>query len=508
MNFKNIIVIIVFLLLSAGEALPSTYYVKTDGNDDLDGKSDATAWRTIGKVNSHKFNTGDDIYFKCGDVWKGNFINVDWTGTSADRVTIGAYFGSGTIGVYGEKPIIDGNNTAPSHHTYALIFSSGRDYITAENFRLINSNGHGVRFVTGADNCTVRNIDCENMSMSGIGWYTSKNGLVENCSVTLAGMGYKRGEFKDWPFSIGGSQDCNNITIRGCKIYKVYTEAIGLFKNTDNCLVENNIIYSAQKWGIYIDGGQNNTIRYNLVYGTTDDDFHRGNNMCGPGIGVADEGLVEYRSKSNKIYGNYIAYVGAGIWLGAPQGYQVTDTLVYNNTVIDCYYGIMLTYYFANTSIKNNIFWNPSGGKTVLKYGNDYSGINANHNLWGEKIPSELMGPDDIIGAPLIQKTSGWHSLAGGDLKLSDFSLTNSSLALNAGENLGTDYDLIVDANTQQTALYFSSTMLKTEKSITMTPYKQSEHGAGWEIGADIFLESSNGSTKPSTPENLRIQFY
>jgi hypothetical protein len=39
-----------------------TYYVKNSGNDALDGRSDATAWKTLAKVQSTSFRQGDNIY--------------------------------------------------------------------------------------------------------------------------------------------------------------------------------------------------------------------------------------------------------------------------------------------------------------------------------------------------------------------------------------------------------------------------------------------------------------
>ena len=50
----------------------TTYYVSTDGNDDNDGKSETTPWRTLGKVSSAPLSAGDGVAFKRGDTFRGS----------------------------------------------------------------------------------------------------------------------------------------------------------------------------------------------------------------------------------------------------------------------------------------------------------------------------------------------------------------------------------------------------------------------------------------------------
>lgn len=48
----------------------TTYYVKNDGNDELAGTSDETAWATLSKVNGASFDSGDVILLKRGGIWR------------------------------------------------------------------------------------------------------------------------------------------------------------------------------------------------------------------------------------------------------------------------------------------------------------------------------------------------------------------------------------------------------------------------------------------------------
>ncbi len=87
-----IFLLVVFGLLGAGNVSAATYYVKPDGNDNADGRSDATAWKTIAKVNSFSFQPGDDVYFKCGGTWNER-LYIDWGGVDENnRAIIGAYY--------------------------------------------------------------------------------------------------------------------------------------------------------------------------------------------------------------------------------------------------------------------------------------------------------------------------------------------------------------------------------------------------------------------------------
>ncbi|MBR9692823.1 right-handed parallel beta-helix repeat-containing protein, partial [Candidatus Woesearchaeota archaeon] len=98
------------------EALPtptghSTYYVDaTNGNDDNDGLSPASAWQTTGRVptGTGELQPGDSVLFKRGDTFRSKTMYTTWSraplsirasGTEENPITFGAY---GT----GEKPII------------------------------------------------------------------------------------------------------------------------------------------------------------------------------------------------------------------------------------------------------------------------------------------------------------------------------------------------------------------------------------------------------------------
>ena len=49
----------------------TTYYVSNVGNDDSDGKSPETAWKTLQKVSEANLFPGDGVLFRRGDIFRG-----------------------------------------------------------------------------------------------------------------------------------------------------------------------------------------------------------------------------------------------------------------------------------------------------------------------------------------------------------------------------------------------------------------------------------------------------
>ena len=57
------------IFVMASSAWAKTYYIDaTKGNDNNNGQSSSTAWKTIAKVNASSFNPGDQILFKKGEI--------------------------------------------------------------------------------------------------------------------------------------------------------------------------------------------------------------------------------------------------------------------------------------------------------------------------------------------------------------------------------------------------------------------------------------------------------
>ncbi|MCK5270354.1 MAG: hypothetical protein KAJ46_06200, partial [Sedimentisphaerales bacterium] len=107
---------------------------------------------------------------------------------------------------------------------------------------------------------------------------------------------------------------------------------------------------------------------------------------------------------------------------------------------------------FGN-EIKNNIFWLYDLSVEDYQFWGyaPYTGITWDYNLWSSDPDPEcpyswhcerVKGPHDPPYAlPLLTKTSGWHSVSVGDITPDEFTLQNSSPAIDAGTDVGLTHD-------------------------------------------------------------------
>lgn len=84
----------------------SIYYIDARyGSDANRGTSPQQAWKTIGKINSHVFQPGDQLLFKAGSIYEGQ-LKPQGSGTRQQPVRVGKYG-------EGYKPRIQGNGCMP-----------------------------------------------------------------------------------------------------------------------------------------------------------------------------------------------------------------------------------------------------------------------------------------------------------------------------------------------------------------------------------------------------------
>ena len=88
------VLIILFISISSVVSGTQYYISRTTGDDTRDGLSEASAWKTISKVNASSFNPGDIIAFNKGDVWREQLI-VPSSGSSENYIVFTTY-GTGT----------------------------------------------------------------------------------------------------------------------------------------------------------------------------------------------------------------------------------------------------------------------------------------------------------------------------------------------------------------------------------------------------------------------------
>jgi hypothetical protein len=145
------------LLLLFGGGSQVVYYVDaTGGNDANDGKSAATAWQTIGKVNATTLPSGAQVLFKRGETW-----TLSVALALASGVTYADY-GSGA------KPILNGADTVN------CATAADKTGITLRNLDLRD----GLDACALFDTCT--NITVTSCDMSGAG--NDNLIFIDNCA--------------------------------------------------------------------------------------------------------------------------------------------------------------------------------------------------------------------------------------------------------------------------------------------------------------------------------------
>jgi len=464
------------------EITGTSYFVKPaseGGSDSNTGLSDAQAWATINKVNSHSFQTGENVFFKCGGTW-GKPLIIDWFGTADNRVVVGAYYGDGNIGVSGNKPVFDGDNlTVPAAGSYSGLVHVVQSYVTVENIRCVDSGGMGfsAKGTSSANrilNVNFANMESSNTYMHGVRYKYVSGGTISGCDMTRCGRGWQLGYKDTWPAAIN-TNNSDNIIIKNNIVHENFGEGIGPYYGSDGIIIEDNICYANRSGQIYIDHSKNCIIRRNLCYGTTDSTYWRGD-FPAFGIGINDEDRHTILSENNKVYDNLVAYTKLGMWIATRADASVfKDSVIYNNVLVDNRRNFEISGGpWQNSFVRNNISWCISGDCEHINTSSPTPGLTWDHNNWSSAVGTPVSGIDDIIGLPKLSKTTGWRSLTAGSLTGSDFTLQSTSPAIDKGANLGAPYNQ---------GLNSASTWVNNISTLNQNDY------GSWEIGAFVYAD-------------------
>jgi parallel beta-helix repeat protein len=332
------------ILLFSMSTHASTYYVdQVNGNNSGSGLSEASAWKTITKVNSFSFQPGDNVLFRCGQTWREK-LNLTKSGSSSSYITIASY-GSGDKPVISGADIISGlalysgniwKKSVTITYSQQLFFNSIRGtkkssvselsddkdwyYNTSEKAIYIYSlqdpslyDAPGIE-ASSRDNAiyvsssyvNIRDLQVEKTSQSGIilsgtaGWVNIDNFIIYQ-----------------W------TNEENNARS-------------GIILNGDNCSVKNSTFgkktgddVGDQNWAGYIPviitGSSNEIDNNNLYHNSTENENKNGTYAYGIKITAAPGTL--------KIHDNYIFHTGSNaIYI---TGYSLSGDVyeIYNNTI-------------------------------------------------------------------------------------------------------------------------------------------------------------------------------
>ena len=259
---------------SVAQITPKKYYVNTTGNN-TDGLSIATAWTSLDKVNTKKFNPGDTVVFEGGKSFTGNleFDNTD--GNASSKPLVLTTYGTGMATI---------NTTLTSKCGFKATNTQG---IHIRNLRFI-----------GPGNGTQKDIDGMLFFTTNTSGYLS-NIHIENCEVS--GFGYCGIRFySNWDVNVkAGYKD---VVIDQCKVHDCRENGIVSFAY-DN---QNTNFYHHKNFSI------RNTEVYNITgYAASS---HKGSGIV---LSQIDSSLIERCVAYQTGTANSACGGPGGIWVWA-----------------------------------------------------------------------------------------------------------------------------------------------------------------------------------------------
>ena len=466
--FLTVTLVLFFSL--AVNAFAAAYYVATTGNNNNPG-TETQPWATLTYAESQLSN-GDTVIARGGTYHETLCINVP-------NVTFQNY--------PSETPIIDGEGTLPGGEQYnSLISISWFDGgVIFDGFEVKNSTAIGIKFKDTGNN-TVKNCVIHGVEVSGIVVDTdAHNTLIEDCKVYEHNLFWgEHGEPYDWGAGIITVRN-HDTTIRRCEVYNGFGEGIDAGRKSSNVIIEYCVVYDNMSAQIYADVTKDIIIRYNLVYGTRNETYNLRcpDFTCGTGIGVSMEVSEPGYGDGANIYGNFVADCYSGLIV------DMTNAKIYNNTFVEANISdtrplLRIKNNLTDHIMKNNIFVQTNGIIANVPNAGTYA-----NNLWSKTPEADAQGAGDVIGDPLLVKTSGWNNLVSGAVRGSGFALQSTSPAINVGIPLGAEFKNVPDCDR---CVWPTNVMLMDQDS----------QGSEWEIGADIHVANP---TTLDPPTNVKI---
>lgn len=348
------------------------YYVDyTGGNDSLDGRSAANAWKTITKVNSVTFVPGDHILFKCGEVWQGLSLIVTGSGTAAKPIVYSKY---GT----GANPVIDDckrftDFTLYSGSTWRRAFTPAVRQVFEDGVRMTQGTSttltSGQWYNTGGYVYVRCSDDGNPNSGHTIEHHGDPNGNHEyliyfddHDYITFDGVDIFRGyDGFTWSYKSDGSPVVTTYysTVKNCTMSWFARRAISVGGGADHdrqhLLITNCVFHDNEAEAVMFDA-YNSEFSYNEIYDGMKDWYKFAPNYID--VGGFTAGI---RCYGNLIHHNYIhdIYNGLGIEIEHEAGFtRPHDNYIYDNLILLNVAKVQPTSYITGmVDHGNNDFW-------------------------------------------------------------------------------------------------------------------------------------------------------
>ena len=185
-----------------------------DGNE---GVSPETAWKTLDRVNTQIFRSGDRVRFRRGGQWEG-VLKPQGDGCFGAPVVFEGYG-------EGERPWIAGDGT------YAALFLDGVSFYTVDGFKITNHgkerqirNGVCIRGKAQGITEGISILNCE---------ITDVNGENRRSLDVYRSMYWNSGIYVTFPGRTSEKNHLHDIVIQGNYIHDVHTSGIRINQQED-----------------------------------------------------------------------------------------------------------------------------------------------------------------------------------------------------------------------------------------------------------------------------------
>lgn len=406
----------------------NTYYVDSAGGDDNnDGLSEATPWRSLDKVNETTFGPGDKILFKSGEKWDGR-LWPKGSGAEGNPIVIDKYGSEDPE----NKPLIAGVTSVME-----AVYLSNQEYWEINNLEVTNSsplpfdrnweNERGQRrgvYILNEEAGILHHIYIRNMNIHDVdGSYTTRSGgiifdsvgsntpsafddiLIDGNTLTDVDaygiyigsnciLRYGMGDLWPWvPKPYGPWTPSTNVRVSNNSVVRAATGGIA-WNVTDGAVVEHNTVQeatylatNASIWWAYAD---NNLVQFNESFGSVhgEEDGH-GFDVDAGNIGS----LVQY-NYSHDNAGGFMLYVNDTYWtLNTIVRYNISQndqgSIFRYSGSIDNVYNYNNTVYVGESSgnpVMSDYYVKASGEpRNIYNYNNAYySAGDKGWNLTGQ----------------------------------------------------------------------------------------------------------------------------
>ncbi|WP_207632701.1 right-handed parallel beta-helix repeat-containing protein [Foetidibacter luteolus] len=371
---KGFIWIAAFASMAVALKAQRKFYVSPCGSDAADGLTVSTAWQTLGKLNTVNFKSGDSILLQAGSLFTGNLLLDSADSGQPGRPVVITAYGNG-------KAVIDaGKGTG--------ILATNVSNMVIRNIHVVGdgvetNEGNGIFFYSTQTNWHPGNIVIDSCDAEGFHF----SGIILGCNEAVVTKGYNKIRITNCTASRNGDAGISsyggldgyhhqNVYVARCSAY----DNAGILAKTDNhsgngilmggidsLLVEyceaynngsNNRCASAGPVGIWVWMCRNAVIQYSTSYnnhaGLVKDgggfDIDGGSSNCilqynysynneGAGYLLAEYGALlpftnnTVRFNISENDGRKNSYGGITLW-GVDEAHKVTNSMVYNNTII------------------------------------------------------------------------------------------------------------------------------------------------------------------------------